>query len=328
MKNKPKPLLSQPGEKYPDENWLFLFEDYLPEEDYPTKKHPKIKGLPKKKEAPPNSIWRDWQSEVLFYELCRELNPDNNNGWDAGAFLRKISDGQFPETPFLLLTKECREMCVEKMKSPGSLYDTHVRLLKTPRIFDYQIEQHLKDEYVALLEDVAFEAADEESAKREGSTSRDFMSRTNPGERAASATMNRLVADGCQIYEPSQCRVTLNIDLDFPDTAIRQEFAKLLNYIRTKYPSPGNSRRGKEKGLPVQFRRLAAYRLNREFGTFTKIEAALLSKGLPKLRIKTESGWNKAVKEGAKMVERFRKKWEKLAPQGNREVENSEPESG
>jgi len=289
MKKRVKPLLSEPDEKFPDENWLFLFDEYSKE-----------------------IVDRGWVSEFIFYELSRELNPERPGAWDARAYLEEVSEGWFPEAPFLKLDPEDQEELVGKMRQPGSFFDMHFRLMQSGAIFQVEIERPLTDEAAELLEVEAMRAARTESAKWNGLHSENFLPLTNPGEKAATIEKNRLIAEGADIFEPGQFRVTLHLDLGECDKAIVDEFEALLKRIRTTTPLKERDRRGKTKSAIFDFRKIAAFRLKRKYGSFASLTTVLEKENLPELPISSEGGWNKAVKGGRQMVNEFKQRFEGL----------------
>ncbi len=283
MRKRPKPLLSQPVEEFPDGEWQFLLD-----------------------EQNKSIIDKEWVEEFLFYELSREIKSKDVPAFCPTIYLKEFSDGMFPETPFYNLPLDVQKTLIEKLRTPGTLF--HIHGPKKPAIFQSTISPCLTDVASAHLEDFAVAAAEREARKWDGLSKEDFLPVTNLGEKAASEERNRMIREGDELFEPDLFHLTMFVNLGYPDDAIEKKFSELLEGVRKRRAELELDGRGKVKPPATHCRALAAFRLKRSLGPFESVEAYLLEK---KVRnpILTESGWNKAVKRGEEMVEEFKSRF-------------------
>jgi len=288
---KTEPLLSVPDDGPQDEDWTFLWKSKC------------------------GTVFEnDWASEVLFYELARELDSEVRYSGDPQGFLKDISAGRFPATPFLKLSEQEQKNLVRKMRKPKSVF-RQVESLKQQPVFGWHFERRLTDTAEEHLENVAREAAEAEAEKWVGLNPDYLRQGSNPGERAAAAERNRILGKGEAIFDEAKCMVTLHIDLDFPDHTIKREFENVLTEIRTQNTphSRQHETRGKNQSTILDLRDLAAWRMKNRFGSYDKIVEIMTvdeeKKKLPDLPIESKGGWTKAVNRGDKLVERFREWW-------------------
>jgi hypothetical protein len=290
MKKKLKPLLSQPDEEFPDAEWRFLFKE----------QYEKITG-------------KDWISEFLFYELSREMDETPRRHFDPFAYLKGIMKDWFPHSPFLKLPPDLQEELIQELRKPGEFFAVHISMLKDRGIFEVSISPCLTDEASAHLEGIAHLEAESVAAKWSGSEPSHLLPLTNPVELAVNAEKNRMIEKGLDIFDPRRIRLTLLLDLEVPDAAIRNKFSELLKTIRKTKPAKDWERRGKEKDKAAPLKDLASFRLKRSCGSYRKVEEFLRGKSLDESPIPGESGWNKAVIRGEAMVAEFKERFGALA---------------
>lgn len=304
MRKRPKPLLSQPVEEFPDGAWLFVY----------------------KKESA-RIVKKEWVDEFLFYELSRGLVGEQRGLFDPCAYLGEISEGWFPDVPFLDLPSDVQTELVKRLREEGSFFDNHVRRLKTPGIFQVNISQCLTDEVSEHLGDVSVAAAASEAARWKGLDPNLFLPLTNPGEKAVAVERNRMIETGMEIFEPGRFRLTLQVDLEVPDHAIIEEFSKLLKSIRSSDPAKEWEKRGKVKDQTAPLRDLAAFRLKTHCGSHGKVEKFRMRKKQRAFPIEGEAGWNKSVKRGNEIVEDFKARFGAEADLGRSADDAADEES-
>lgn len=272
-------------------------------------------------------LWKDnyepisrkcWLSEMLFYEIVREFEEGAQYSGDPRDYLNRISDGLFPNTPFLKIPEETQKEIVEELRKPGSLF-RQIKDLSSQPVFEWSAERRLTDEAEDHLINIAMEASDAEAAKWDGLHGSDFRQGTNPGERAACAERNKMIRKGEAILDESRCVVTLHLDLAFKDHQIEKKFKGILEQLRNENTphSSEHETRGKNRDTGLQLRELAAWRMRYRFGSFDKIGDMLTvdraDKNFPDLPYANVSGWNKAVNRGAALIARF-KEWYPCRP--------------
>lgn len=297
MKNPRRPT---PGfrrtKEFPDESWSFYFRENCE-----------------------RILENGWEAEMLFYELCRELNPDAHQVTDYRSYLGEISNGRFPDTPFLALDEQEQESIVSAMGEKKSAFQW-LRRLSTRSIFHWKVEPWFKDSFTDQIENAAYKAANEEAEKWEGLTAGDFMPLTCPGGRAALTETNTILKENADPFDNLRCTVTLYLDLEHHVDDIKKEFERVLRQIKNAnvvHLGPEGDPRGRPKVFHSHLKSLAAFRLKRQVGSHEKVELYLEKNHPLQIEVK-KARWNKLVKEGDELVTEFRSWVSGTAPDGFR----------
>jgi hypothetical protein len=254
---------------------------------------------------------KSWEAVMLYYELCRELSQSSDPKPDHLQSLTQISNGRFPDTPFLALEEREQQAILDGMERNGSPFE-RLRRFSTRSIFNYRIAPAHKDWLVNHLENVEMEAASIEASKHEGLEPEDFLPMSCPGARASSEELNSLIEKGKKenLFDYTGWTVTLHLDSTFHVSEIVEEFKQVLEQIKElnfSRSGPSGDPRGKPKDPHSYLKCLGAFRLKRLVGSFEKIEEFLEKNHYPDLRIQ-KAGWNKNVKRGGELIDNF-KSW-------------------
>ena len=280
--------------EYPDEEWHFIHSENVES----------IKS-------------RGWEDEFLFYEMARQLELEGAIREDLQTFLVKVSEGHFPNFPFLLIPVDLQQKVVERLNEEGSLYDMHYRILTTPRPIEWSAESPFHEELERQIENAAWNAAAEKAQSFEGLDPEDFMPGSCPGDRAAASVKRSIVAEDDQPFDDSQYHIKLLIDLDYPRGRLIEEFEKILTqleFYRDK-KSFAKDQRGKSRGRATQMSDFAAFRLLEKCGKMPaardKAELDPKKDAVQKRKtvVETENAWRTKINRGRDIMKEFRVRW-------------------
>lgn len=272
--------------EYPDEEWHFIHSEH----GESIKNH-------------------GWEDEFLFYEMGRQLELEGAIREDLQNFLTKVSEGHFPNFPFLLIPVNLQEKVVERLNEEGSLYDIHYRVLATPRPIEWTAESPFQEEFERQIENAAWDAAAEKAQSFEGLDPEDFMPGSCPGDRAAASAKRSIVAEDDQPFDDSQYHIKMLIDLDYPRGRLIEEFEKILSqltFYRDK-KSFSKDQRGKSRGRETQLSDFAAFRLREKHGTMPA--ARKVAENTEKTVVETDNAWRTKINRGRNIMGEFRERW-------------------
>ena len=280
--------------EYPDEEWRFIH----------TETSELIKG-------------KGWADEFLFYEMARQLELEGRIRTDLQNFLERVSEGHFPNYPFLLIPADLQETIIQRLNQEGSLFHIHHRFLETPSPIHWSAESPFHEEFERQIENAAWNAAAEKAQEFDGLDPEDFMPGSCPGDRAATLAKRGIVAEDDQPFDDSQYHLKMLIDLDYPRGRLIEEFAKILDeltFYRDK-KSFSKDQRGKSQGSAATLGDFAAFRLREKYG---KMPAARDKAELDpkkdvvqkrKTVVETDNAWRKKINRGRDAMEKFRERW-------------------
>ncbi len=293
-------------------------------------KMPKPKKLPLTKSEYPDEEWhfihsepgeliksRGWDEEFLFYEMARQLELEGAIREDLQIFLARVSEGYFPNYPFLLIPANMQETMITRLNEEGSLFDMHYRILATPRPIEWSAESPFHEEFERQIENAAWDAAAEKAQSFEGLDPEDFMPGSCPGDRAAASAKRSIVAEDDQPFDDSQYHIKMLIDLDYPRGRLIEEFEKILSQL-TFYRDKktfSKDQRGKSRGRETQLSDFAAFRLREKYG---KMPAARDKAELDpkkdvlqprKTVVETDNAWRTKINRGRDIMKEFRERW-------------------
>ena len=249
--------------------------------------------------------------------MARQLELEGSIREELQTFLARVSEGYFPNYPFLLIPATIQETIIATLNEEGSLYDMHYRVLATPRPIEWSAESPFHEELERQIESAAWNAAAEKAQSFEGLNPEDFMPGSCPGDRAAAAAKRSIVAEGDQSLDQSQYHIKMLVDLDYPRGRLIEEFEKILSqlkYYRDK-KSFSKDQRGKSRGRETQLSDFAAFRLCEKYG---KMPAARDKAELDpkkdvvqprKTVVETDDAWRKKIKRGRDIMVKFRDRW-------------------
>lgn len=270
--------------EYPDENWTFVKEDIARD----------LTDLQCSKEA-------------YFYEGARQLFLGDFQNTEAFNFFVSITDGYFPNYPFLLLPEKVRKEFLSSIRDPKSPYHVGQRFFSRPLAVKGHLRYALLPELVNHLEQVAFASAREMSEKYPGSRPDDFLPPWTQPEAAVEREHNKIMAQGDAGVDHSLCSFSVNVDFNYSDKEIVREFEKLIKSERAKYQQPvKRESRGKKKTMEQMFRDLAVLRLVEDKGGMPAAKRFLVDEAEIFDLFFSAKGWNGAVSSAQNELKHLR----------------------